>query len=192
MGRQLTLLFLAIMVMAISTLAAVPQQGERPPQPFFQDFYSGSVTLQGAPAPAGTILIGCLVDCETRFQSKSVEIQDGGIFEMLEVNPTDQALIGLPVSFYIINEFGRIKALETADFTAIFDFHVVDLTFTDGLPAPTPIPTVTPTPQPTPTAILPVPGDPAITEIPRLALIIGATAVAVGAGMILLARRRTE
>ena len=192
MGRQLTLLFLAIMVMAISTLAAVPQQGERPPQPFLPDFYSGSVTLQGAPAPAGTILIGCLVDCETGFQSKSVEIQDGGIFEMLEVNPTDQALIGLPVSFYIINEFGRIKALETADFTAIHDFHVVDLTFTDGLPAPTPIPTVTPTPQPTPTAILPVPGDPAITEIPRLALIIGVAAVGAGAGMILLARRRAE
>ncbi len=186
------LLLMALVVITIAALGAVPQQGERPPQPFFQDFYSGTVTLQGAPAPAGTKLIACVLDCVTGFESKPAELQAGGSYEFLEVNPSDEALIGLPVSFYLVNDFGRVKAEETTDFVGVFDFYVADLTFTQPLPVPTPIPTVTPTMQPTPTAILPVPGDPAITAIPRLALIVGAVAVAAGAGMILLARRRLD
>ncbi|PKB72881.1 MAG: hypothetical protein BZY75_04745 [SAR202 cluster bacterium Io17-Chloro-G7] len=192
MRWEATFLILTIVVMAVTAIGAVPQQGERPPQPFFQDFYSGTVTLQGVPAPAGTKLIGCVLDCVTGFESKPVELQAGGRYESLEVNPSDEALIGLPVSFYLVNDFGRIKAEETTDFVGVFDFYVADLTFNLPLPVPTPIPTVTPTMQPTPTAILPVPGDPAITAIPRLALIVGAVAVAAGAGMILLARRRLD
>ena len=192
MRRQVTLFLATFAITAIAILGAVPQQGERPPQPFFQDFYSGTVSLRGAPAPTGTKLIGCVLDCATGFESKAVELQAGGTYELLEVNPSDEALIGLPVSFYMVNEFGRIKAEETTAFIGVFDFYVLDLTFNDRLPVPTPIPTATPTMQPTPTAILPVPGDPAITAIPRLALIIGAAAVAAGAGMVLLARRRVE
>ena len=192
MRWRVTLLLITSAVMAIAILGAVPQQGERPPQPFFQDFYSGTVTLRGAPAPVGTKLIGCVLDCVTGFESKAVELQAGGTYELLEVNPLDEALIGLPVRFYLVNDFGRIIAQETTAFIGVFDFYVLDLTFNDRLPVPTPIPTATPTMQPTPTAILPVPGDPAITAIPRLALIIGAAAVAAGAGMILLARRRAE
>ena len=192
MGRQAITILIAVVVMAVAAVGAVPQQGERPPQPFFQDFYSGTVTLKGAPAPAGTRLIACVLDCVTGFESESVELQEGGTYELLEVNPSDEALIGLPVSFYLVNDFGRIKAQETTNFIGVFDFYVMNLTFTDSLPVPTPVPTVTPTPQPTPTAILPVPGDPAITAIPRLVLIVGAAAVAAGAGMIFLARRRVE
>ena len=192
MRWEVTFLLVAFAVMAIATVGAVPQQGERPPQPFFQDFYSGTVTLQGAPAPAGTKLIGCVLDCVTGFESNAVELQAGGRYELLEVNPSDEALIGRPVSFYLVNEFGRIKAQESARFIGVFDFYAADLTFNDPLPVPTPIPTVTPTMRPTPTAILPVPGDPAITAIPRLALIIGAAAVAAGAGLILLTRRGVE
>ena len=192
MRWETTFLLLAFAVIAIATVGAAPQQGERPPQPFFQDFYSGKATLQGAPAPAGAKLIGCVLDCVTGFESKAVELQAGGTYELLEINPSDEALIGLPVSFYLVNEFGRIKARETTDFIGVFNFYVADLTFDDPLPMPTPVPTVTPTMQPTPTAILPVPGDPAITAIPRLALIVGAAAVAAGAGMILLARRSVE
>lgn len=192
MRREVTFLLVAFAVMAIATVGAVPQQGERPPQPFFQDFYSGTVTLQGAPAPADTKLIGCVLDCVTGFESKSVELQAGGTYALLEINPSDEALIGLPVHFYLVNEFGRIKARETTAFIGVFDFYVADLTFNDPLPVPTPMPTVTPTMQPTPTAILPVPGDPAITAIPRLALIVGAAALAAGAGMIMLARRGVE
>lgn len=192
MRWEVSFLLVAFAVMAIATVGAVPQQGERPPQPFFQDFFSGSVTLQGAPAPAGTKLIACVLSCETGFESDAVELLPGGTYELLEVNPSDEALIGLPVNFYLFNNFGRIRAQETTDFIGVFDFYVIDLTFNDPLPVPTPFPTITPTPQPTPTAILPVPGDPAITAIPRLAVIVGAAAVAAGAGMILLSRRKVE
>ena len=192
MRWEVTILLVAFTVLAIATVGAVPQQGERPPQPFFQDFYEGTVTLQGSPAPAGTKLIGCILDCENEFESQSVELQTAGRFKFLEINPSNQALIGLQIKFYLVNEFGRIKAQESRDFIGVFNTYVVDLTFKNPLPSPTPVPTATPTPQPTPTAILPVPGDPAITAIPRLALIIGAAAVTAGAGLIFLARRRIE
>ena len=145
MRWEATFLLLAFAVIAIATVGAAPQQGERPPQPFFQDFYSGTVTLQGAPAPAGTKLIGCVLDCVTGFESKAVELQAGGTYELLEVNPLDEALIGLPVRFYLVNDFGRIIAQETTAFIGVFDFYVLDLTFNDRLPVPTPIPTATPT-----------------------------------------------
>ena len=182
----------ALAVILLTMVAAVPAQDERPPQPFFQEFFSGEVTLQGVPAPAGAQLIACVGDCLTAFQSQPVTMEPGGIYTLLEVNPEDQSLIGLPVSFYLVNEFGRIQAEETREFVGIFNFYTLNLTFNDRLPVPTPTPTLRPTATLTPTAVLPVPGDTTVTAIPRLALIVGAGAVAAGSGLILLARRRAQ
>ena len=194
MRRGVTFLSIlcAMAIGLLSPLGVIQGQGERPPQPFFQDFLSGTVTLMGSPAPSGTQLIACVNRCESGFESQPTEIGPGGSYSMLEVNPSDEALIGLPTSFYLVNEFGRIEAVESRDFVGVFDFYELDLTFNDPLPVPTPIPTATPIPTLTPTAILPVPGDPGVTAIPRLALVIGAAAVAAGAGLILLARRRVD
>ena len=180
----------AVAMILLTMVAAGPAQDERPPQPFFQDFFSGEVTLQGVPAPAGAQLIACVGDCLTGFQSKPVAIKPGGIYT-LEVNPADQSLIGLPVSFYLVNEFGRIQAEETPEFVGIFNINTLNLTFNDPLPGLTPTPTLRPTATLTPTAVLPVPGDTTVTAIPGLALIVGAGAVvskdlppyAVAAGM---------
>ena len=208
--RKITFLagMAAVIVGALSALAAVPGQGERPPRPLFQDFYSGRVSLLGSPAPAGAQLLACIIDCATGFESEPVAIGPGGEYEGLELNPSDEAMIGREVRFYLVNQYGRIEAAETRDFVGIFDFYTLDLTFDQPLPFPTPTPTVTPTPTPaptptatpvptptpvptlTPTASLPVPGDPSITAIPRMALIIGAVIVVGGTGLVLFARRR--
>ena len=179
-----------LLISVLATLGAVPGQGERPPQPFFQDFFSGRISLQGAPGPAGLRLVACVADCSTGFESRPVTVKPAGSYSGLEVNPSDETLIGRTVSFYLVNEFGRIKAVENRIFIGVFDFYTVDLTFTDPLPVPTPTPTVTPAPTLTPTASLPVPGDPAVTAVPRLALIVGAIAVVCGTALLLMARRR--
>ena len=190
--RKITFLvaMAAFFLSPLSALAAVPSQGERPPQPLFEDFFSGRVSLQGSPAPAGTQLIACIINFATGFESQPVRIGPGGRYEALELNPSDEALIGRTVSFYLTNQFGRIKATETTEFVGVFDFYTQDLTFNQPLPYPTPRPTVTLFPTVTPTASLPVPGDQSLTTIPRMALIIGAVTVAGGTGLILLARRR--
>ena len=194
MRREVTFLVIigALVAATLSALGAAPQQGERPPQPFFQDFFSGTVSHLGAAPPSGTLLLACVDDCTTGFESHPVRLESGGKYTFLEVNPSDEALIGRTVRFYLVNEFGRIRAAETRSFVGVFDFYPLNLTFTDPLPAPAPTPTATPAPTLTPTAALPVPGDPGLTAIPRMALIIGAAAVAVGAGLMLLARRRVE
>lgn len=204
----------SLVMMAVFCVGALALMGagstQRPPQPFFQDFISGFVTVQGEPGVPGTRLIACIEDCDTVFQSKDKTLAEGGWFELLEVNPSDENLIGREISFYLVNEFGKIKAVETRKFVGVFDFYPTDLTFNDPVPTPpatavppvptmSPIPTGTPvpptatiTPDPTPTAILPATGDKAVTAIPRLALWLGGSAVIVGAGFLFVFRRGNE
>ena len=183
----------ALTIVLAGTMGAGPRQDGGPPQPFLPEFYSGQVLVEGVPAPAGGYLIACIDDCESVYRSATVTIAESGIYTMLEVNPEDQRLLNRTVYFYLINEFGRIKALETAKFTGSLTYicpdrkgtcRTLDLSFADPIPAPTPTPTVTPT------ASLPVPGDPGVTAIPKLALGMGAAAAAAGILLLLFVRRR--
>ena len=192
--RFLAIIFLTsvLLLAAFSLLGAGPNQAERPPQPFFQDFFSGTVLLQGSPAPEGTLLIACIDGCEGSFESAPYSLNADGVFDQLEVNPVSEDLIGHPITFYLINEYGRIPAVETRPYIGVFDFYVQDLTFVDPLPlAPVPdaTPSPTPTPRPTPTASLPVAGDPAVARLPKITLMAGAAAVLVGASLLLVSRR---
>jgi hypothetical protein len=186
--RFLAIIFLTsvLLLAAFSLLGAGPNQAERPPQPFFQDFFSGTVLLQGSPAPEGTLLIACIDGCEGSFESAPYSLKPDGVFDQLEVNPVSEDLIGHPITFYLVNEYGRIRAVEIRPYIGVFDFYVQDLTFVDPLPlAPVP----DPTPRPTPTASLPVAGDPAVAQLPKIALMAGAAAVLVGASLLLVSRR---
>ncbi|PKB80646.1 MAG: hypothetical protein BZY88_08340 [SAR202 cluster bacterium Io17-Chloro-G9] len=176
-----------------AAMGAGPRQDGGPPQPFFPEFYSGQVSVQGTPAPAGSELFACIDDCNSVYQSASVNIAESGNYSGLEVNPEDGALLNRTVYFYLINEFGRIQAQETGQFagspTNICPERsgsclTMNLSFADPIPQPTPTPTVTPT------ASLPVPGDPGVTVIPKLVLAIGAAAAAAGILLLLVVRRR--
>lgn len=175
---------------AYAVLGAGPQQAERPPQPFFQDFFSGAVSLEGAPAPEGILLLACIDRCEDGFESPAYPLDAGGTFAQLEVKPLNEELVGHIITFYLVNEFGRIQALETRPYIGVFDFYVQDLTFVDPMPAPGPTPVPEPTPRPTPTASLPVAGDPSVARLPNIALMAGGAAVVAGAGLLFVARRK--
>ena len=70
---------------AFAVLGAGHYQAERPPQPFFQDFFSGMVLLEGSPPPEGTLLISCIDDFEDWFQSPTYPLNADGPFTQLEV-----------------------------------------------------------------------------------------------------------
>ena len=194
MRRFPAILFLtaAVLIFALTLLGAGPNQAERPPQPFFQDFFSGAVLVQGSPPPEGTLLIACIDSCENSFESAPYSLKADGTFEQLEVNPASENLVGHPISFYLVNEFGRIRAVEIRPYIGVFDFYVQNLTFVDPLPLaalPDPTPSPTPTPRPTPVASLPVSGDPAVAQLPKIALMAGVVAVLLGASLLLVSRR---
>ncbi len=194
MRRFPAILFLtaALLISALTLLGAGPNQAERPPQPFFQDFFSGAVLVQGSPPPEGTLLIACIDSCENSFESAPYSLKADGTFEQLEVNPASENLVGHPITFYLVNEFGRIRAVEIRPYIGVFDFYVQDLTFVDPLPLaalPDPTPSPTPTPRPTPVASLPVAGDPAVAQLPKIALMAGVVAVLLGASLLLASRR---
>jgi len=128
------------------------------------------------------------------------------VFDQLEVNPKNEILIGHAITFYLVNEFGRIQANEKRPYIGVFDFYSQDLTFEGPLPkpAPTPVPTPTapaapiapiaptavPTAVPTPMASLPIAGDPSVTKLPKIALTTGGIAVAFGSVLLFAARRK--
>ena len=121
---KITIQCLVISVVTFSLVAATPKQAERPPQPFFQDFFSGSVSVQGNPPPDGTQLIACIDGCETGFQSNPYTLHADGTFDQLEVNPGDEGLVGHLITFHLVNENGMIKALESRPYVGVFDFYV--------------------------------------------------------------------
>ena len=188
MKRFPGIIFLTIGLMA-GLVAAGPNQAERPPQPFFQDFFSGSVLQQGSAPPEGTLLIACIDGCESGFESAPYSLKADGTFDQLEVNPDNENFVGHIITFYLVNDFGRIQAVETRPYIGVFDFYVQDLTFVDPMPVPQPTPLPNPTSRPTPTASLPVAGDPSVAELPKIALMAGAVAVVLGGGLMFVARR---
>ncbi len=178
-----------LVVAAFSFLGAGPAQIERPPQPFFQDFFSGSVSLQGSAPPEGTLLVACIDDCVDVFESEPYILKADGTFDQLEVNPKSEDLVGHTITFYLVNEFGRIKASEERPYIAVFDFYVQDLTFDDPMPMPSPTPAPAPTAAPTPIASLPIAVYPAVTKLPKVALFPVRIAVGVGSLLLIAARR---
>ena len=142
-------------------------------------------SVQGKPAPLGAQLVACINDCQSGYQSAPVKVQAGGKFSSLTVAPQDRALLGGTITFYLVNEFGRIRAAETPVFEASKSFITLTLTFSDPTPTPKPTPTPAPTPMPTPPA-LPMVGDSLVPLIPKVALGLGGSLTISGALLFLL------
>ena len=173
-------------------LAMGPNQAERPPQPFFQDFFSGVVTLFGDAPPEGTLLVACIGSCDTGFKSEAYQLKPDGSFDQLEVDPKDETLVGHMITFHLVNPYGRISALETRPYVGVFDFYVQNLSFVDSLPLPNPTPRPIvpgPTLRPTPIAALPIAGDPGLARLPKFALATGTVVTLIGGGLVLVGRR---
>lgn len=188
LGRVFTAL--GVLVFVLTTLGMGPPQAERPPQPFFQDFFSGSVLLDGIPPPKGTILVACIDSCRDGFESEPYALDANGSFGQLEVKPNREDLVGHLITFYLVNDFGRIKAVETRPYIGVFDFYRQDLTFVGQMPAPAPTAIPEPKPMPTPIAALPVAGDPIMAQLPMYVLMSGTAIVLIGVIMMKAARRR--
>ena len=183
-GRKLASLFtiLIISLAVLPMLGAGPSQA-KPPQPFGPDSFSGQVVVQGQLALRGMQLYACIDNCEV-YLSVPVRISQGGMYNQLVVSPPDRSLVGHPILFYLSNEFGRIQADEVVDFQGATQIFTHNLNFKDPVPFPTATPTITPT------ASLPAPGDPSVTAIPRMALILGGVTLLAGSGVLLILRRR--
>ena len=161
--------------------------------------FSGNVTIQGQQAPEGLTLVACVQDCATGWESFAYKTLADGRYRSLQVAPGNK-LVNKTITFWIVNESGRIRATETAVYAPNPNKLRVtlELDFTDPVPTPVPptaTPTLTPTPTPTFTAtptrtpVPPIPGDPTVPRLSRAALIAGVAAMAAG-GMILFVLRR--
>ena len=54
----------AMLILALAAAVPSQDQDKRPLQPLLQDFYSGTATVQGLPASAGTRIVACIDGCD--------------------------------------------------------------------------------------------------------------------------------
>lgn len=149
-------------LIALFVIGAGPGQGGVPPQPYGANFFSGVITVQGQTPPAGMQIVGCVADCAGIFESEPVLTDGDGNYVALQLNPDDEDLVGRIITFYLVNEFGRISASETRRFEGDFNIYDLDLTFTDPIPVFTPGPTARP---PIPTTLRLVPETGLVTTV---------------------------
>ena len=172
-------LLLATVAVTLFTLGAASAQGV--PLPLI---YSGNVMVQGQAAPGGLSLVACADGCES-YESGPITTRANGSYKGLVVGPPNDEFLNTQITFWIVTDFGRIQASETPAYNIPRDpsglTPKLDLTFTDPLPLPPPAP---------PTPVLPIPGDPAVTQIPVLAVVAGVAALSVGASILFLVGRR--
>ncbi|MEC9308232.1 MAG: hypothetical protein VX966_01825 [Chloroflexota bacterium] len=154
----------------VFTVAPVTAGG--PPQPYYADYVSGHVVLSDGSSAAGLILVACLEGCHV-YQTEPVEIDEDGNYK-LELYPDDRRFIGRSASFYIQNEYGRIRAMERVGFGGGFKSHVVDLSFEGQLPVATGNPS------------LPLVGDPMVPLIAKGVVGFGGLTLAIGVLLVLL------
>jgi hypothetical protein len=169
-----------LIIGVFAMLGATPEQeGGVPPQPFFADYFSGQVFIQGTPAPGGVQLVACVDECNV-FKSRPVVLTAGGGFNLLEVNPENRRLRGRTITFYLVNQYGSIKAAETKVFEGAYNIIRLNLNFSE------PLPTLASD------TVLPPVGDPVIPVIPQIALGAGSVVVVAGAVLLMVARRRAS
>ena len=173
-------LVLATALVALLTLGA----GQSIPP--FPVTYSGDITVEGDPVRDGLSLVACVDGCDNY---ESGEIQTAGsAYRGLVVGPPSEDFVNKQVTFWLVTEEGRVEAEEKPTFApTLADLTpTLDLTFTE----PVPEPAATPVPTPAPTPVLPIPGDPTLTQLPVLALAAGALALVAGASALFVAGRR--
>ena len=143
-----------------------------PPQPYYADYVSGHVVMSDGSSAKGLTVVACLEGCNV-YESEPAEINENGNYK-LELYPTDRRLTGRSASFYIQNEYGRLRAMERVEFGGGFKSHVLDLYFVGRLPTSLESPT------------LPSVGDQMVPLIARNVVLFGWVTLAAGGGLIML------
>jgi hypothetical protein len=169
--------FLAVLaICSLAMIGAAPLQGGVPPQPYNADYFSGTVYLGPDPAPPGTRMLACVDTCAV-FETDIVNLDPDGTYELLAIHPEDRSLRGRPISFYLLNQYGRIKAAEITYFEGGFNAVDLDLHFEGPLPSPPVAPDLPPV------------GDPLLPQLPRAALGLGSLLLLAGLLMVLIRGR---
>ena len=201
---RLNLVRVALIAAYIFSLVALlgigPQQED--PLPPFPNIFSGNAFVAGVTASDGIEVFARVKEYQSNvprpgFEERLIVLTKDGEYGRtvpLVVQPPNQSYVNKTITFYATRGFGEVQAEETATFRSgilsdsSFDLHFPEAPPAAPEPTPTPTPTITPTPLPTP--VLPIPGDPSVPHLSRMALFAGIAALAAGGTILFLMRRR--
>ncbi|HCG91098.1 MAG TPA: hypothetical protein DEZ08_04590 [Dehalococcoidia bacterium] len=121
-------------------ISAGPKQESVPPQPFYADFYTGTVRVQGTIPELPIVLYACVVSCDREgFKSRTIAVGPDGTYDNLHVDPSNKKYLYQIVTFYLETPFGNIMANEHAIMEGAFSRNRLDLTFSDPVPVFVPV-----------------------------------------------------
>ena len=200
--KVLKILVLAAYLMALAAVLGAGLGQEAPGNiPAPPNVFSGKVFFRGSPAPDGVEIFLRVGEYQSNVarpgfsaDQRPIVLTLNGEYSTLKAQPPDPTFFAQEITFYATIGFGDVQAqgkdvligglrIETG-----YDLHFP--TLPPGKPTPTPPPTPTMTPTPIPTPVLPIPGDPSVSRLSRLALVLGGMALVAGGGALLLMRRR--
>lgn len=138
-----------------------------PPKPYYAEYFSGDLVLKEGQPSDGLKLVACVGGC-SNYQSDPVVIGPDSYYGKLIVFPPGEHFVGSRVDFYLTNEYGRVRALESGVFTGGFVSHSLNLTFEEFVPVNPGKP------------LLPSVGDPYMPKIPRVLAIVGTVSFLMG------------
>ncbi len=132
-----------------------------PPAPVI---YSGTVTVDGAPAPDGLTIVARMTPLGVpAYETKVPRVTSGGRYADLAVGAPSASYLYQIITFHILEH--EMVASEVDYFRGGPSDVTFNITF-GPLPDPTPIPTPTPTPTPEPTPEPPPVPTPEPTPVP--------------------------
>ena len=184
-------------LLALGALLAAVSAQTFPP---FPNNFSGKAFVAGQPAPDGLEVFARIDGYQSNVarpgfdaDQRAVVLVSSGEYVTLVVQPPDDTFFGKTITFHATLGFGEVQATETAVFLNLQILSGFDLNFPSmptGAPTPTPPPTPTLVPTPTTTPVLPIPGDPSVPKLSRMALVVGGAVLVAGIAVLLVARRR--
>ncbi len=197
--NRIAIALLAAYVLALGTLVGAGPKQESGPPPL-PNIFTGRVFIGGTPAADGIEIFARIDTYQTNVarpgiapEDRPISLTKNGKYTLQAQPPTDR-FVNKTITFHATAGFGDVQAEETAKFQGGiqvnngFDLHFPEAPLAG--PTPEPTPTLTPTPTPLPIPDLPIPGDPSVPNLSRIALLAGIAALAGGGVLLFLMRRR--
>ena len=124
---------LAGMLLLITSLASLGAGPDEPKASTVTDdweIFEGHAYADNRAAPSGVALVACLGGCDEGYQTDPVITGKDGIYEV-KIDPGQARPVGRMVTFWLIDDTGRVEADQDVLFRGQGETRILDLNFID-------------------------------------------------------------
>ncbi len=130
--RKVVSIFTVLLLLStlLASLAAGPDDPRASTVNNDWEIFEGHAYADNRAAPSGVSLIACLGGCEDGYQTEAVVTGKDGLYQV-RVEPGQTRPIGRMVTFWLLDDSGRVEADQDVLFRGQGETRVLDLNFLD-------------------------------------------------------------